>query len=486
MLFHSPSFIFIFLPISLLGYYLLGSVRKTFSILWLALVSLFFYGYWNANYVPLILASILVNYSCGVQIISVTARGAVNAGKFIRNFAIFFNLALLVYFKYLMFGLAQVDILFNAGFSVPNITLPIGISFYTFTQIAYLVDCSRGVAHENKFLNYLLFVSYFPHLVAGPILHHAEMMPQFKGANARINWDNLARGITFFSFGIFKKVVVADSLTRFVDPVFAIHGGVPAPADAWIAAISYTLQLYYDFSGYSDMAIGLSLMFNIQLPVNFDSPYKSKSIIEFWRRWHMTLSRFLRDYLYFGLGGNRKGVVRRYINLIITMLLGGLWHGANWTFVIWGALHGFYLVVNHLWRALPVAKKLPVPTAVKVALTFISVVVAWVFFRASDIQNALQILHAMAGLPRALNPVIFDWHDAVFIVAPLVWAWLAPNTNEIMNYKFGKSVENNVPRNFMRWNPHAGWAVVTGATLFGTAIVGVAAHRSLAFLYFQF
>ena len=487
MLFHSPQFIFVFLPIALLGYYLLGSSKAaSLAILWLGATSLFFYGYWNVSYVYLILGSIVFNYAGGAWIAHVFKNGLLERAYRIRNVCIAVNLVLLFYYKYLMFGVTQIDKIFNSNIDIPNIILPIGISFFTFTQIAYLVDCSRGAAEERKFTNYLLFVTYFPHLVAGPILHHDEMMPQFRSVTAKINFENLAKGVTFFALGLFKKIVIADSLSVYVGPVFDTHWTVMAPADAWIAAIAYSLQLYYDFSGYSDMAIGLSMMFNVKLPVNFNSPYKSQSIIEFWRRWHMTLSRFLRDYLYIGLGGNRKGPARRYLNLAATMLLGGLWHGANWTFLVWGGMHGLFLAVNHLWRASPAAKRIPMHPALCLGITFLSVAIAWVFFRAPDVDVAMRILRSMSELVLNPRPELVNWQQTAWIGLPLAWAFFAPNTNELMNYKFGTSAMPDGHHKHLRWRPSPTWSVVVGIALFATAAIGVASHHSLAFLYFQF
>jgi D-alanyl-lipoteichoic acid acyltransferase DltB (MBOAT superfamily) len=273
----------------------------------------------------------------------------------------------------------EANALLGTGWDAGTIVLPIGISFYTFTQIAYVVDTLQGKVTERSVLSYLLFVTYFPHLVAGPVLHHAEMMPQFRvRENLAPRAENLARGLTFLVAGLFKKVVLADGCAPIANAAFAGASAGLTPGDAWLGAIAYSLQIYFDFSGYSDMAVGISLLFNIDLPVNFHSPYRARSVVDFWRRWHMTLSRFLRDYLYIPLGGNRKGPLRRHANLLATMLLGGLWHGANWTFVVWGGLHGLYLVVNHLWRQHFGRQGPPVPavSALYWLLTLLAVVVA--------------------------------------------------------------------------------------------------------------
>jgi alginate O-acetyltransferase complex protein AlgI len=405
MLFNSYGFIFLFLPIVLLGYFQLSRLHHAYAAAWLAVSSLFFYGYWNPAYVGLLLGSIICNYAFGMWIAKAGVQHAAARKKQVLVFALTANLLLLAYFKYANFFLSSVNSLAGSDLSLGNIILPLGISFFTFTQIAFLVDTYQGKVKEYNFVHYVLFVTYFPHLIAGPVLHHKDMMPQFAhNATYRFNTENFSLGLTIFVFGLAKKLVLADALAEFPGPIFSVvqAGGQPMLFEAWIAALSYSLQLYFDFSGYSDMAIGLSLMFNVRLPLNFNSPYKSVNIIEFWRRWHITLSRFLRDYLYIPLGGNRKGTLRRYANLMTTMLLGGLWHGAGWTFIIWGGLHGFYLVINHGWHAFKhvmgwgeggwFARRLAI------LLTFLAVVVAWVFFRAPDFASALSVLSGMAGL----------------------------------------------------------------------------------------
>ena len=405
MLFNSYGFIFLYLPVVLIGFFQLGRINHAWAAGWLALASLFFYGYWNPAYVGLLLGSIACNYAFGLWIAKAAVRHKNTQKKHTLIVAISANLLLLAYYKYANFFVGNINGVAGTEWSLGDIILPLGISFFTFTQIAYLVDTYQGKVKEYNFIHYLLFVTYFPHLIAGPILHHKEMMPQFAHPRTyRFNADHFNLGITVFVLGLAKKLLLADSLAEFPGPIFASvqAGGQPMLFEAWIAALSYSLQLYFDFSGYSDMAIGLSLMFNVRLPLNFHSPYKSVNIIEFWRRWHMTLSRFLRDYLYIPLGGNRHGTSRRHLNLMITMLLGGLWHGAGWTFVIWGGLHGLYLVINHGWQSIKhsigckeggwLAQRL------SVLITFIAVVIAWVFFRAPDLASATSMLSGMAGL----------------------------------------------------------------------------------------
>ncbi|HEX5006788.1 MAG TPA: MBOAT family protein, partial [Hyphomonadaceae bacterium] len=319
--------------------------------------------------------------------------------------AITVDLGLLAYFKYANFFMGTVKTLTGWGPGPLDVILPIGISFYTFTQIAYLVDSYKGEVRERSFSSYVLFVTFFPHLIAGPVLHHKEMMPQFANPETyRFNWLKITLGALLFAIGLWKKVVFADTVAPWANDVFnaADQGANPEFWTAWGGALAYTLQIYFDFSGYSDMAVGLGLMFGITLPINFNSPYRSLSIVDFWRRWHMTLSRFLRDYLYIPLGGNRHGDVARYRNLFLTMLLGGLWHGASWLFVAWGALHGLYLIVAHLWSG--AGLKLRTFVGERAApfagwtLTLLAVIVAWVFFRATTLGGANNILAGMSGM----------------------------------------------------------------------------------------
>ncbi len=332
MLFNSYVFIFAFFPIVFFGFYTIGKHSHALASLWLAASSLFFYGWWDVRYVSLLLVSIVFNYAVGYLIARSLARTQANQPRMLLVVAIAVNLILLGYFKYAHFFVDNLNYLTGTTLSLGQVILPLGISFFTFTQIAFLVDTYQRKVKEFNFVHYMLFVTYFPHLIAGPVLHHKEMMPQFAKRNVcHLNWDNVAVGLSIFVLGLAKKVLIADSLAEFATPIFsAVAAGEQVMLfESWIGALAYTLQLYFDFSAYSDMAIGLSLMFNVRLPMNFNSPYKATSIIDFWRRWHITLSRFLRDYLYIPLGGSRHGKARRYMNLMITMLLGGLWHGAG-------------------------------------------------------------------------------------------------------------------------------------------------------------
>ncbi|HKV86778.1 MAG TPA: MBOAT family O-acyltransferase [Candidatus Dormibacteraeota bacterium] len=446
MLFNSYGFIYGFLPVAALLFFVLAaSGRATLAAGWLGLASVFFYGCWNPRYVLLLLASIAVNYVMARGILRLRDGRRPRDGRLLLTAAIAFNLGLLAYYKYANFFADTVSALTGAGWHLEHIVLPIGISFFTFTQIAYLADTYQGKARESSPVHYLLFVSYFPHLVAGPILHHSEMMPQFADRRTyRFDATNFTIGAVLFLIGLFKKVVLADGVQPFVGPVFdAGPSFQPTLVDAWLGALAYAVQIYFDFSGYSDMAIGLSKLFNVDLPLNFDSPYKAHDIIDFWRRWHMTLSRFLRDYLYIPLGGNRLGRTRRYLNLMATMLLGGLWHGAGWTFVVWGGLHGLYLACNHAWRAF----RADVPghdperhtitgRVAGTALTFLAVVAAWVFFRAPSLPAALNILGAMAGLhgvAPSLDPAVSGGARRIaWIAALLAMAWGLPNSQQVV------------------------------------------------------
>jgi alginate O-acetyltransferase complex protein AlgI len=452
MLFNSYGFIFLYLPLVLLGFFWLARIGHAYSAAWLAAASVFFYGYWNPAYVGLLLISVACNYTFGMWIARAHARGSAKRAKRLLVAAITADLLLLGYYKYANFFLANLNSTAGSHLSLGEIILPLGISFFTFTQIAFLVDTWQGKVKEYSFIHYLLFVTYFPHLIAGPILHHAEMMPQFAlRTNYRVDWENIASGLLLFTVGLCKKTLWADSFAPFANAIFGgvQRGEVPSIYEAWCGALAYTMQIYFDFSGYTDMALGAALMFNIRLPINFDSPYKATSIIEFWRTWHMTLSRFLRDYLYIPLGGNRKGEPRRYANLMATMLLGGLWHGAGWTFVCWGGLHGIYLTLNHWWRELlPEATVGWIPARMRGlaggGITFLMVVLAWVFFRSLDITHALTMIKAMLGIQARPIPfadvvhgqllVITDLRGrelALLLVSALAWVWLLPNSTRV-------------------------------------------------------
>ncbi len=391
MLFNSYEFIFLFLPITYFIYFFLNKRHLTeASKAFLVFASLFFYSWWNIKYLPLILISMIFNYSLGRELTNPKKLKRVSK-KRLLFIGVAFNLGLLGYFKYMDFFIANINHFLGSDIKLLHLALPLAISFYTFQQIAYLVDSYRGETKEYDFLNYAVFVTFFPQLIAGPIVHHKEMMPQFaKLKNKVINLENVAAGLFIFFMGLFKKVVIADTFAEWAAQGFDLAKELNM-LEAWSTSLSYTFQLYFDFSGYTDMAIGLALLFNIKLPTNFLSPYKATSIQDFWRRWHITLSHFLRDYIYIPLGGNRKGEARTYLNLFITFLLGGLWHGAGWTFIFWGALHGAALVIHRAWQKL----KIKLPTLLAWFLTFNFINIAWVFFRAKSFDDALKVLKGM-------------------------------------------------------------------------------------------
>jgi D-alanyl-lipoteichoic acid acyltransferase DltB (MBOAT superfamily) len=444
MLFNSYAFIFGFLPVTFGLFFLLGRWKRELAMASLAFMSVVFYAWWSVDYVALLLASVLFNYAIARAIEVARGRRKERRKQILLATGITGDLVILGYFKYANFFINTVNSLTGIDWSISHIVLPLGISFFTFTQIAFLVDAARGEARVKEFMPYLLFVTYFPHLLAGPIIHHKQVMPQFRLASTyRPSAENIAAGLTIFTIGLAKKVLIADPISPVAQWFFSSVTPLPLTA-AWVGALAYTMQLYFDFSGYSDMAIGLSRIFGVELPLNFNSPYKATNIIEFWRRWHMTLSAFLRDYLYIPLGGNRKGSASRYRNLYITMLLGGLWHGAGWTYVIWGALHGLYLAANHLWRAIVTER--PTSRWYRLGcglLTFAAVVVAWVFFRSPDIETALRIQAGLIGanglgldLP-AIKATLshlpeFGHSNAFMIPVALAIAWLMPNTQEIV------------------------------------------------------
>jgi len=358
--------------------------------MWLVGVSLFFYGSINRYYVLVLLSSIGINYLLGMGIQEI--RGARIQRIALLILGISLNLVLLAYFKYYDFFISNANLVFQTGFHPLEILLPVGISFFTFQQVSYLIDLFRGQAKRAGFLDYLLFVAFFPKLINGPLLYH-ESIAQFQGKNPEVvNYDNLSKGLYIFFVGLFKKMVIADTLSIFVAKGFD-HSTVLTFTEGWITSLSYTFQIYFDFSGYTDMAIGLAWMFNIALPFNFNSPYHATNIGEFWNRWHMTLTRFLRDYLYIPLGGNRGGELNTFRNILVTFLFCGVWHGAGWTFISWGFLHGLALIFSRLWNRL----NLSVPSVVGWFVTFSFINVSWIFFRAKNLAEASNVLRAMFG-----------------------------------------------------------------------------------------
>jgi alginate O-acetyltransferase complex protein AlgI len=477
MLFNSYGFIFLFLPAVLLGAFACGRISQLAPVIFLGLASLAFYAIGNWQFVPLLLASIAFNYAIGYLLIERKLQPAARRAALIAGVG--GDLVILGIFKYAGFFAANLNALFATHFTV-NILLPVGISFYTFTQIAFLVDAFRGNVARYALPHYALFVTYFPHLIAGPILHHRDMIPQFeREAIRRPDAHLILHGIIIFAIGLFKKTGLADGIQPLVG--LAFDASAPSFDQAWIGALAYTFQLYFDFSGYSDMAIGISLMFGVFLPLNFNSPYKATSIVDFWRRWHMTLSQFLRDYLYIPLGGNRHGRVLRYVNLMITMLLGGLWHGAAWTFVIWGALHGLYLCVNHAWNHVAPAappRLAPLATFASGALTFLAVVVAWVFFRSDSLSTAMGILSAMAS-PAHAALARDDIANLLLIAFYAAIAWFAPNTQTLMRYDHKNRTVGATTAAELPLLP-----IYAAAAVLAFGILGIQQHSE--FIYFRF
>jgi alginate O-acetyltransferase complex protein AlgI len=428
MLFNSLPFVLGFLPPVLFIYWLLARHDEV-RLYFLLLVSVLFYGYWDWRFEPLLLGSILFNWLAALAYFRIGHKSLLVA-------AIAANLLSLAAFKYLGFFAGAVADATGWRFDLPVILLPIGISFFTFHNIIYLADLHAGRAPRYSLRDYGLYIALFPQILAGPLVRYYEIVPQFRLSPLREGWEaRLVQGIALFLIGLGKKILLADSLAPLADPVFAAAGQhALTQGEAWTAALAFPLQIYFDFSGYSDMAIGLALMLGFGLPVNFNAPYRADGLREFWRRWHMTLSRFLRDYLYIPLGGNRHGLTRQLAALLITMALGGLWHGAGWTFVIWGLLHGIGLAAGVLWRRWFV----PISRPMGWAMLMVFLLVSWVFFRAPSIAAAWNVLVAMvagggSAWPRGLGTIVIA--AAVVFLAPTSqmiadnlrpYGWLAP------------------------------------------------------------
>ena len=485
MLFNSYVFIFAFLPVTFFVYFYLNSLRLTeASKAFLVLSSLFFYSWWNIAYLPIILFSMLFNYVVGISLSKEREHRRVSK-KILLTIGIVANVALLGYFKYADFLITNINVLVQSEIGLLNLALPLAISFFTFQQIAYLVDSYRGETKEYDFLNYANFVTFFPQLIAGPIVHHQEMMPQFASVRNKVKrYKNIAMGLFIFSMGLFKKVIIADTFAVWATTGFD-HTEVLNLAEAWVTSLSYTFQLYFDFSGYTDMAIGAALLFNIKLPINFNSPYKATSIQDFWRRWHMTLSRFLRDYVYIPLGGNRNGEFRTYTNLIATFLIGGIWHGAGWTFVFWGLLHGIAIVIHRAWSQMG----LRMNRLLAWFITFNFLNVTWVFFRAKEWDDALKVLHGMFAGSLVLPVAIQDklgflsehgvefgyWLQSVSRDDYTLW-WLTGALVVVVAFKNSNQLTSNMKPNYL--------------TVLFAAILFLASASSLSklseFLYFNF
>lgn len=563
MLFNSYEFIFLFLPITLFVFYVLSRRSGVgMALYWLVLASLFFYGWWKPEYLVLILGSVIVNFLVGDGLVKMDKQNERRMRRLLFVTGILGNLAAIGYFKYANFFVDNVNVAFSTSFHLEAIILPLGISFFTFQQIAYLVDAYKGQAEEHSFRNYSLFVTFFPQLIAGPIVHHKEMMPQFFDLGLRNRWtENLVVGLAIFSLGLFKKVVIADGVAPYANSVFdlAESGQTIYMLEAWAGSLAYTMQMYFDFSGYSDMALGLARMFGIRLPLNFNSPYKATNIIDFWRRWHMTLTRFLTSYVYnpVSIPLTRHAMLSRMgtwqtfwititLPVLVTFFLSGIWHGAGWTFIVWGLLHGFYIVVNHAWITLRKQvgwyskKKTWYGQWAGRLLTFIAVVVSFAYFRAESLDGAHRVLAGMFGLNGIMLPkawlyshpglaeqlaqfgVIFDyvpmlgqtfppirdlmllagvdmtiaWEamvpaiPAIIMLLPVVAiAFFFPNTQQIMS-RYDPALEHSGVKitpltklSGVRWFVHPVWALVMGCVAAYATFGGSGVTQ---FLYFNF
>lgn len=491
MVFSSWPFLLVFLPITLIGFVAIPARLRTVRKLWLCIASVVFYAYWKIEYVPLLFFSIALNYTVAELL---TRSQNPRRAKAILTAGVTANLLLLGYFKYTNFILKSLFGLAHQPFQRLDIILPLAISFFTFTQISYLVDVYRDRNLHYGVLDYTLFVVFFPHLIAGPIVRHWEIIPQYEKRDLRPLRVDWAVGLALFLFGLYKKRLLADPIAIYANTVYgaAEAGQMVNFSAAWLGTTAYALQIYFDFSGYSDMAIGLARMFGIRFPMNFDSPYRATSIIEFWQRWHITLTRFLREYLYYPLGGNRRGPLRQAVNIMVTMLLSGLWHGAGWNFIIWGGLHGCYLLIAHEWRRLRESHGWKWEhwsyRGVCMLITFIAVLFAWVLFRAPNLPVAGNVLSAMIGLQ--MNPTAppMDYADALQLILPLLaLAFCLPNVQRLLaEYE---PVLENVPvpigRLAFRLRLNAFTGVFLGLCFFAVIRIHFYAPSS-PFLYFNF
>lgn len=471
MLFNSYEFIFIFLPVAIIGYFLLGKKQDNkLANIWLILASLFFYSYWNINYLPLLLISIVINYIISGYIIKNRKNNKLLSKK-IFYIGIIFNAGLLCYYKYMDFLIENINFITGSNFNLLYIILPLGISFFTITQLVYLVDCYEGVAKDHNFLSYVLFVVFFPHLLAGPILYHKPMMKQFENPiNRLINWENMTLGFSLFIIGLAKKVIIADTLSAYVGIGFSDTQSLTL-IDSWLTAIAYMMQLYFDFSGYSDMAVGIAKMLNIKIPINFNSPYKAKNLIDFWSRWHMSLTTVITNYLYTPILMSFKKItfVKAMYATFVAMFIAGIWHGAGWTFIIFGTMHAIGLVINHIWKHY----KLLMPKILSYLITMLWVLLAFVFFRAESIHDAFNIIQAMFGL----HGIILNGQEMVltekttlviFLIVAIILSIFGKNSNEFINsIKYNKYVY-----------------IMLGIILF--IVLKLMLSISTEFLYFQF
>jgi alginate O-acetyltransferase complex protein AlgI len=490
MFFNSYSFIFIFLPLSVLIYFLTYMYASAkWARIFLLICSLVFMSLWNIYFAGVLIFSALFNYVLGSSLSKAIAESNNKRKKIFFFSAISGNILLLAFFKYTNFFLTNFNHLFYAQIGLLNLIIPIGISFYTFMQIAWIVDIYRNGGFRYSFINYCLFVTFFPYVISGPIASHEEIIPQLESENAgKINVANFCRGLFIFAIGLFKKTAIADTLA------IISNGGFDAASaltftEAWLTSLSFTMQLYFDFSGYTDMAIGIALLFNINIPTNFNSPYKSLDIREFWRRWHITLSRFLREYIYIPLGGNRSSEIRTLINLLLTFLIGGLWHGAAWTFVFWGFLHGSALVTHRLW----LKTGFHLNKILAWILTFNFVNIAWIFFRAKNWEDALNIIKGMTGF----NGILISPHQAsnpfwqkltVIGIRFGEWRTHLPNTENAVYFLCivlipFVLVTRNSNQLLSNFSPNWSNAVATAILMFCALLL---LNQSSVFLYFKF
>ena len=446
MLFNSPEFIFVFIPVVLIfASFTQRYISKETNIYLIILSSIFFYGFWNISFVPLLIGSVLFNFLIHKKIKN---RRFLITGLII-------NISLLLFFKYTNFFIDNISLILDKQFTHYNIALPLAISFFTFQQIAFIVDSYKNKTTKFSIYEYMLFITFFPQLIAGPIVRFHQFIPQLKSNKLNISLDNISIGIVIFSIGLFKKVVLADQLGLVTDNVF-FHSSQHTLSffESWGGVLAFTFQIYFDFSGYSDMAIGLGQIFGIKLPLNFNSPYKSKSIIDFWRRWHISLSSFLKEYIYIPLGGNKKGTFIKYLNILIVMLVGGVWHGAGWNFILWGLSHGILLIINHEINRNNL--KIYLPTFGKQIFTFLLVAINWVLFRSENLMSIKNIYLGMIGqngfyldhrlekfLPFTSSLIVFEGQNigsfdlvgVFYIVISILIISLFSNTNEIINKK---------------------------------------------------
>jgi len=468
MLFNSPEFIYFFLPFSITAWWILQRMKREQDAQWLVVIcSIYFYGWWDTRYVPLLIGNALGNFYLGQKISVTKSKALLIAG-------LTYNIGLFGYFKYADFFIENWNTLAGSQNALLHLILPLGISFFTFQVIAYLVDCYKGYVSDFNLRRFAFSISFYPHLIAGPILHYSDVMPQLRG---RIVFDarQFSQGLFIFAVGLFKKSVIADRIAEKVDPLFAANA-VLQFFESWVSAIGYGLQVYFDFSGYSDMAIGIGLMFGIILPQNFNSPYQANSIADFWKRWHMTLSRFLRDYVYIPLGGNRNGFGWGLFAAAITMIIGGFWHGAAWTFVLWGILHGLFIGIHRLWMKAGVRMAEPLA----IAITFLSVTVAWVVFRAESVGQAISIWKGMIGLNGFAIPSVMSGFCQTCTQTTLITGMefvqgailLAICLEYVNAQKTAKQLEPNFKN------------LIFFATLFFTSIWLSGSHES--FIYWQF